>query len=74
MPIICRLPFEWIYPTGRRQETRHERYTSVFNNAEVIVGDFHQIRRYAPIDLKGKSIITNTVTEADRKDLKSRGG
>lgn len=73
LPILCKLPFEWIYPTGRRQETRRERYTSVFNKSEVIVGDFHQIRRYAPLDLKGKTIITNTVTEDDRKDLKSRG-
>lgn len=73
LPIICRLPFEWIYPTGLRQETRHERYPNVFKKAEVIVGDFHQIRRYAPMDLKGKTIITNTVTEDDRKDMKSRG-
>ncbi|MCD6217336.1 serine carboxypeptidase [bacterium] len=73
LPILCKLPFEWIYPTGRRQETRHERYTSVFKKSDVVVGDFHQIRRYAPLDLKGKSIITNTVTADDRKDLKSRG-
>jgi len=73
MPIICRLPFEWIYPTGRRQETRHERFPWVFKKTDIIVGDFHQIRRYAPLDLNGKTIITNTVTKKDREDLKSRG-
>jgi len=73
MPILCRLPFEWIYPTGRRQETRHARFPKVFDKTDIIVGDYHLIRRYAPYDLKGKTIITNTVTVQDREDLKSRG-
>ncbi|MFH1515960.1 MAG: hypothetical protein ABIG42_10935, partial [bacterium] len=73
LPILCKLPFEWIYPTGRRQETRHERSPLVFKKAEVIAGDFHLIRRYAPMDLSGKTIITNTVTGEDRENLKSRG-
>jgi len=73
MPILCRLPFEWIYPTGRRQETRHTRFPKVFEKTDVIVGDYHLIRRYAPYDLKGKTIITNTITVQDREDLKSRG-
>jgi predicted amino acid dehydrogenase len=73
MPVMCRLPFEWIYPTGRRQETRHERFTSIFKKVDVIVGDYHLIRRYAPVNLAGKSIITNTITAQDRADLKNRG-
>jgi predicted amino acid dehydrogenase len=73
LPLFCKLPFEWIYPTGRRQETRRERCPGIFKKVKVIVGDFHLIRRYAPYDLSGKTIITNTVTVKDREDLKARG-
>jgi predicted amino acid dehydrogenase len=73
MPILCQLPFEAIYPTGRRQETVRPIFQGPFEWAEVIVGDYHYIRRYAPGDLEGKIVVTNTVMKSDEEDLKSRG-
>ena len=74
LPVISRLPFKWIYPTGSKQTvTRQDGKAHYFNQAEVIAGDFHYIRRYAPSDLSGKTILTNTTTAADVADLRERG-
>src|SRR5690625_6160961 len=51
LPVISRLPFKWIYPTGAKQTTASEGGKAHdFDWAEVIAGDFHYIRRYAPAD------------------------
>ncbi|HDS31152.1 MAG TPA: serine carboxypeptidase, partial [Firmicutes bacterium] len=73
MPIICHIPFEVIYPTGKRQETVRPIFQGPFEWSEVIVGDYHYIRRYAPGDLEGKIVVTNTVMKSDEDDLRSRG-
>ncbi len=73
MPILTNIPFEAIYPTGKRQETVRPIFQKPFGWADVIVGDYHYIRRYAPNDLEGKIVVTNTVMEADEEDLKGRG-
>jgi len=73
MPILCNIPFEAIYPTGRRQDTVRPIFQHPFKWADVIVGDYHYIRRYAPNDLEGKIVVTNTVMQSDEDDLKSRG-
>ncbi len=73
-PIITKLPFELIYPTGEKQDkVLHDKYNKYYDNADIIAGDFHYIRSYMPEDMSGKIIITNTVTEDNIKDLKKRG-
>lgn len=74
LPVISRLPFKWIYPTGAKQTTASEGGKAhYFAWAEVIAGDFHYIRRYAPADLSGKTILTNTTTSDDVSQLRQRG-
>ncbi|MBS3977440.1 MAG: quinate 5-dehydrogenase [Syntrophomonadaceae bacterium] len=73
MPVVSQVPFAWLYPTGERQEiilSKHEKY---YQEADIIAGDFHLIRRYLPDVLKGKTILTNTVTPADIDLLRQRG-
>ncbi|MEO7995749.1 MAG: serine carboxypeptidase, partial [bacterium] len=72
-PAICRLPIDLIHPTGERAQTRRPRHARWFKWAEVIVGDALQIHRYAPEDLTGKTIITNSLAESDLADYKRRG-
>lgn len=72
-PIVVKLPFKLLYPTGDQQERINPKYAKYYNNAEVIAGDFHFIRRYMPEQLKGKFIITNTVTSKDVELLKAKG-
>lgn len=73
LPIITRLPFKWFYPTGEQQETRTPKFPKVFKEATFICGDWHYIRRYAPEDLSGKTILTQTVRTADLEWLKTTG-
>ncbi len=73
-PLIVRLPVAWIYPTGESQEASNSgRAGRHFAWAEVIAGDFHFIRRYAPADLSGKIVLTNTTTASDIELLRGRG-
>ncbi len=73
LPIVVRLPFHILYPVGKKQEKRNPRGIRWFQQAKIIAGDFHFIRKYAPLNLKGKIILTNTTTEADVEDLSRRG-
>ena len=65
MPIAGRLPFEWIYPTGEKQEVRVPKYEKHYQWASVIAGDCHYVKRHLPDDMEGKVIITNTTTPED---------
>jgi hypothetical protein len=65
MPIAGRLPFDWIYPTGKKQEKRIPKWHKYYEWATVVSGDCHYIRRHIPDSLPGKIIATNTTTQAD---------
>ena len=71
MPIAGRLPFEWIYPIGEKQEEHIPKWEKYYDWASVIAGDFHYIKRHMPDQLKNKVIITNTTTIDDVKRLKA---
>jgi len=65
VPIVTRLPFHWVYPTGERQHQRKPKYTWAFEQSSVIAGDCHYITRNMPNELVGKVIVTNTTTPSD---------
>ncbi|MCS6776455.1 MAG: hypothetical protein RMJ43_00015 [Chloroherpetonaceae bacterium] len=73
LPVVVRLPFQWFYPTGEKQEQNTPRFPRYFREADVVAGDFHLIRRFMPPDLQGKTILTNTTTEEDVAELARRG-
>ena len=73
MPIAGRLPFEWIYPTGEKQEKRTPKFGKYYTWATVIAGDCHYIKRFMPDDLNGKVIVTNTTTPEDVEQFKKAG-
>ncbi len=73
MPIAGRLPFQWVYPTGEKQEQRLPKWEKYYNWAGVIAGDFLLIKRHMPHKLPGKVIITNTTTEEDVAFLRDAG-
>lgn len=72
-PIVCQLPFTMLYPTGEKQEQVTPKYSRFYQQAEIIAGDFHFIRRYLPETLAGQTILTNTVTADDVEFLRRRG-
>lgn len=72
-PVICQLPFEMLYPTGKDQQKIIPKFTRFYNEADIIAGDFLFIKRHMPERLDGKIIVTNTVTQEDVAMLKERG-
>ncbi len=77
LPIVCTLPFQWLYPTGEKQEKITPKYENWFRWADVIAGDYKIIGRFMPPPesgaLAGKTVITNTLTAQDVENLKTRG-
>jgi len=75
LPVACRLPFKMLYPTGEKQEKirSSRKHQKLYDEAEVIAGDFLLIKRFLPARLDGKTILTNTVTKSDLDLLAQRG-
>jgi len=73
MPVAGRLPFEWVYPTGEKQEKRIPKWGKYYRWGSVIAGDCHYIKRHAPDSLPGKVIATNTTTPADVEMFRQAG-
>jgi len=74
LPDACKLPFQFFYPTGKKQERPPEpKFPQYYEAAKVIAGDFHFIRQHMPDSLDGKIVLTNTVTEKNVDELRDRG-
>jgi hypothetical protein len=77
LPIVTRLPFQWLYPTGEKQDQVTPKFESWFRWADVIAGDSKYIFRCMPTAesgaLCGKTIITQTLTPIDIENLRARG-
>lgn len=74
LPEVTKMPIGFLYPIGKQQDAApSQKYARYYDEAEVIAGDFHFIRKYLPPRLDGKTIITNTVTADDVRDLREHG-
>jgi hypothetical protein len=74
LPWLTQLPYVWFYPLGAEQDKEPEpRYAKYYEQADVLAGDFVQIRAHMPNDLHGKIIVTNTTTARNVEELQRRG-
>jgi len=73
LPLITLMPIQWFYPTGSKQETRDPKFPKIFAEADVVAGDWHYIRRYMPDQMPGKTILTQTLRQADYDFLRGAG-
>lgn len=73
LPLVSRLPLQWLYPTGKSQEQFTPKYKKFFERSTLIASDFLYVKKYAPLDMEGKIILTNTTTAADVEEFKKRG-
>ena len=73
IPIVTRFPFEWLYPTGEKQDERVPKYEKYYQWATIIAGDCHYVKSHMPDDMNGKIIVTNTTTPADVELFRSLG-
>jgi hypothetical protein len=73
LPIVGRLPMEFLYPTGAKQEEIVPKFGKWYAWATVISGDCLYIKRHMPERLDSKVIATNTTTSADVEAFRQRG-
>jgi hypothetical protein len=73
LPIAGYLPISMLYPPGAKDEAPQPKYARYWQEADLIAGDMHYIRKYSPGDLEGKLVITNTTTEENIELLRERG-
>ncbi len=73
VPVAGRMPLKWLYPTGDDQTVREPKFAKHFAASDLICGDFLYIGKHAPDDLTGKTILTNTTTEANVESLAASG-
>jgi hypothetical protein len=73
LPIVGRIPFKWLYPTGEKQEQRVPKWEKYYQWGTVIAGDCLYIRRHMPDRLEGKVIVTNTTTPKDVEEFRKAG-
>ena len=73
LPLVGYLPISTILPPGTRGEERKPMHTRLWDEAELLVGDMHYLYTYAPEDLRGKIVITNTTTPENIELLRERG-
>lgn len=74
LPVIVNLPYMWFYPLGAQQEQEPEnKFPQLYADADLIGGDFLQIRHHMPPDMSGKIIVTNTTTAENVEFLQKRG-
>jgi hypothetical protein len=73
LPVITNLPFTWFYALGSEQDKPPQpKWEKYYQQAQVLGGDFIQIRQYMPDDLTGKIIVTNTTTAKNVEELRER--
>lgn len=73
-PLLLKLPFHMLYPTGKTQDTiSTNKFNVFFQEADIIAGDYLYIKKHMPEKMEGKIIITNTITSSDIEDLTKRG-
>jgi hypothetical protein len=73
LPLARQMPIRFFYPQGEKQDVRAPKHEKCFSWADVLAGDFLLIRKFAPDDLTGKVVITNTTTDEDRAMLAKAG-
>jgi hypothetical protein len=74
LPDACKLPFQFFYPTGKKQDRAPQpKYPHYYDEAAILAGDFHFMRQFMPDRLDGKLVLTNTLTARDVDELRARG-
>lgn len=76
MPVARQLPFTWLYPVTTDHTTEVEvepKYARLYEEADIVVGDYKYVRKWLPGDMRGKWVVTNTTTAEDVEFLRRRG-
>ena len=72
LPFVSYFPMNMLF-YGSSGEPTQPKYHRFYRDADLLAGDFLFMKKYLPDDLTGKTIITNTTTEANVELLRERG-
>jgi hypothetical protein len=72
LPFVSYFPMSILF-YGSGGEPTEPKYRHYYEEADLIAGDFLFMKKYLPDDLTGKTIVTNTTTEANVELLRTRG-
>ncbi|HBX68136.1 MAG TPA: quinate 5-dehydrogenase [Chloroflexi bacterium] len=72
LPIVSYFPMSMIF-YGSSGAEREPKYLKYWQESDLLAGDFLFMRKYVADDLTGKTVITNTTTEANLEFLRERG-
>jgi len=72
LPIVSYFPMSMLF-YGSDGAEHEPKYVNYFEGSDLVAGDFLFMRKYMPLDMSGKTIVTNTTTEENIKLLKARG-
>ncbi len=72
LPIVSYFPMSMLFygSGGAEHKPKYEKH---FAAADLLAGDFLFMRKYLPVVLDGKTVVTNTTTEENIELLKARG-
>ncbi|HKZ43612.1 MAG TPA: hypothetical protein VJZ78_01085 [Anaerolineales bacterium] len=70
--IVSWFPMSMIF-YGSGGAEQKPKYTKYFETSDLLAGDYLFMRKYMPLDISGKTIITNTTTSDNIELLRTRG-
>ena len=74
MPMLTRRPYVTFFPRGKTgEDLQHLLLSDPFQKADVIVGDLSLVLHFSPRDLRGKTVVTDTIDEERLTLLRERG-
>lgn len=72
LPLVSHFPLSMIFYGSKGTESK-PKYEKYWREADLIASDFLFLKKYMPLDLEGKVIITNTTTAENVDMLRERG-
>jgi len=72
LPFVSYFPMSMLF-YGSGGSEHEPKYTRYWQQADLLAGDFLFMRKYMPLDLQGKTIVTNTTTQENVDLLRKRG-
>jgi len=72
LPIVSYFPLSMIY-YGSDEKEPEPKYHRYWEESDLLAGDFMFMRKYMPLDMSGKTVLTNTTTDENIELLRDRG-
>ena len=72
LPFVSYFPLSILF-YGSGGAEQKPKYMKFFESSDLLAGDYMFMRKYMPLDLSGKTVITNTTTEENIENLRERG-